>query len=84
MAYSKINIFEFCKNTQLVKRDDSLINNGLNYKYMGITGDGMVQLLREDGEICFTRQSNFNCNYKFKNQEEITNRFLDTINNEKK
>jgi len=84
MAYLKINIFEFCKNTQLVKRDDSLMNNGVNYKYMGITGDGMVQLLREDSEICFTRQSNFNSNYKFNNEEEISNRFLKTINNDKK
>lgn len=80
MVNSKINIFEIFKNTQLVKRDDSVINNGVNYKYMGITGDRMVQLLREDGEICFTRQSNFNSNYTFKNQEEITTRFLNTVN----
>jgi hypothetical protein len=80
MTTSKINIFEFCKNTQLAKRDDALLNNGIKYKYMGITGDLMVQLLREDGETCFTRQSNFNTNFKFENQEEISNRFLKTLN----
>lgn len=80
MTTSKINIFEFCKNTQLAKRDDSLLNDGIKYKYMGITGDLMVQLLREDGEICFTRQSNFNTNFKFENQEEISHRFLKTLN----
>lgn len=72
-------VFQFVPNHKLIKKGDLVIENNINYEYKGKSVDGMAVLLREDGELCFTRYGNLDKNYSFKEPQIIAERFLKTV-----
>lgn len=65
-------------NIHLARKKDILtsVNENGELTFIGITGDGFVQLLNCENKKCFIAAKGFNQHFKFKNLDEVIERFI--------
>jgi len=65
-------------NIHLARKKDVLtsVNENGEFIFIGITGDGFVQLLNCENKKCFIASKGFNQQFKFKNLDEVIERFI--------